>query len=116
MIPAARLQAAIEILDDIAAGKAAEQALTGWARRSRFAGSKDRAAVRDHVFDVLRARRSCAMLGGGQGGRALVLGLLRLRGEDPAPFFSGARFAPDPLTAAETAYVTRPDNVYFWER
>lgn len=111
MIPAARLQAAIEILDDIAAGKAAEQALTGWARRSRFAGSKDRAAVRDHVFDVLRARRSCAMLGDGQGGRALVLGLLRLRGEDPAPFFSGARFAPDPLTAAETAYVTRPDNL-----
>lgn len=111
MTPAARLQAAIEILDDIATGKAAEQALTGWARRSRYAGSKDRAAVRDHVFDVLRARRSCAALGGGQGGRALVLGLLRLQGEDPAAFFSGDRFAPEPLTEAEAADVTPPDTL-----
>jgi 16S rRNA (cytosine967-C5)-methyltransferase len=30
----------------------AEQALTRWARGARYAGSKDRAAVRDHVYDV----------------------------------------------------------------
>ena len=54
MTPAARVQAAIECLDQIYQGRAAEQVLTSWARRSRFAGSKDRAAVRDHVFDALR--------------------------------------------------------------
>lgn len=39
MTPAARVQAAIEVLDDILGGVPAEKALTGWARRSRFAGS-----------------------------------------------------------------------------
>ena len=54
MTPGARVSAAIEILNTMADGVPAEQALTRWARGSRYAGSKDRAAVRDHVFDVLR--------------------------------------------------------------
>ena len=74
MTPAARIQAAIEILDQILSGKPAEQALTGWARRSRFAGSKDRAAVRDHVFSALRCQRSHAALGGSWSGRGIILG------------------------------------------
>ncbi|MDP5360783.1 MAG: RsmB/NOP family class I SAM-dependent RNA methyltransferase, partial [Paracoccaceae bacterium] len=49
MTPGARIAAAIAVLDDIGDGAAAEKALTTWARGSRFAGSKDRAAVRDHV-------------------------------------------------------------------
>ena len=53
MTPAARVAAAIAVLDEVQSGAAAEQALTRWARASRFAGSKDRAAVRDHVFDVV---------------------------------------------------------------
>ena len=64
MTPAARVQAAIEVLDDILGGVPAEKALTGWARRSRFAGSGDRAAIRDHVFGALRCRRSFAALAG----------------------------------------------------
>ena len=64
MTPAARAAAAIAVLDDWQAGKPAEQALTNWARGARYAGSKDRAAVRDLVYDVLRARGSCARLGG----------------------------------------------------
>ncbi len=108
MTPAARVQAAIDILDEIATGKPAEQALTGWARRSRYAGSGDRAAIRDHVFDVLRARASLAVLGGGADGRRLMLGLLRDQGRDPDAVFSGARFAPAPLTAAERAALPDP--------
>ena len=69
MTPAARVQAASDILDQILAGAPAEKALTGWARRSRFAGSKDRAAIRDHVFDALRCKRSFAALGGAETGR-----------------------------------------------
>jgi len=53
MTPAARVAAAIEILDDWLAGVPAEKALTNWARGHRFAGSGDRAAIRDHVFDGL---------------------------------------------------------------
>ena len=68
MRPDARVQAAAECLDRVLAGEAAEKALTAWARGARYAGSKDRAAVRDHVYDVLRQKRLCAHLGGGETG------------------------------------------------
>ena len=101
MTPASRHAAAIEVLDRVLAGEAAEKALTSWARGSRFAGSGDRAAVRDIVFDALRCRASHAALGGGLTGRGLVLGGLRERGVDPAEIFTGARHAPPPLSAEE---------------
>ena len=101
MTPAARVQAAIECLDRILDGAPAEQVLTGWARGSRFAGSGDRNAVRDHVFDALRARRSLAALGGGDTGRAILLGLLRRDGVDPDSRFTGEPYAPKPLSETE---------------
>lgn len=98
-----RAEAAIQILDRILAGAAAEKALTGWARASRFAGARDRAAVRDLVFDALRQRRSALAAGGGgaETGRALILGILRLRGEDPSTFFDGSDHAPAPVGESE---------------
>ena len=101
MTPAARLSAAIAVLDPVLAGTPAEQALTNWGRASRFAGSGDRAAVRDTVFAALRCRRSFAALGGGETGRGLVLGGLRAAGVDPATLFTGDGHAPAPLTEAE---------------
>jgi 16S rRNA (cytosine967-C5)-methyltransferase len=101
MTPGARVQAAIEILDEILAGQAVEKTLTNWARRSRFAGSKDRAAVRDHVYQALRCRRSYAVLGGSETGRGLMLGACKDQGLDPAAFFHGEGHAPPPLSAAE---------------
>ncbi len=103
MTPAARIAAAIEILDQIGAGAPAERALTAWARQSRFAGAKDRAAVRDHVFDALRRRRSLAARGGGTDGRALMLGALRAADTDPDDVFTGQGHAPPPLTPQERA-------------
>ncbi|HAR53414.1 MAG TPA: SAM-dependent methyltransferase, partial [Roseovarius nubinhibens] len=100
MTPAARYQTAAEILDEILGGVAAEKALTNWARRARFAGSKDRAAVRDHVFDVLRQRQSCAARGGPDG-RGLILGLLRGDGIDPDMVFTGDGYGPAVLSEAE---------------
>lgn len=97
MTPAARLSAAITILDRILAGTPAEQALVNWARASRFAGSGDRNAIRDLVFDALRCRRSHAALGGGETGRGLILGGLRAAGIDPGPLFSGEGHAPAPI-------------------
>ncbi len=103
MTPGARVAAAAEILDRILGGAPAEQALTTWARGNRFAGSGDRAAIRDHVFDALRRRESSAALGGGRTGRALMIGLLRGQGLDPATLFTGQGHAPAPLTAEEAA-------------
>jgi len=97
LTPGARVSAAIEILDHIFAGDAAERALTAWARSSRFAGSKDRAAVRDHVFSALRCRRSFGWLGGGETGRAVMVGQQRALTVDPATLFTGDGHAPAPL-------------------
>lgn len=111
MTPAARIAAAIELLDAVLAGQPAEKALTGWARRSRFAGSKDRAAIRDHVFDALRCRRSYAALGGAETGRGLMLGALRAAGRDPGEAFTGEGHAPAPLTAEEAALTLAPADL-----
>lgn len=102
MTPAARLSAAIGVLDRILAGEPAEQALTNWGRASRYAGSGDRNAVRDLVFDALRCRRSFAALGGGETGRGLILGGQRAAGNDLGALFTGEAHAPAPLTAADT--------------
>jgi 16S rRNA (cytosine967-C5)-methyltransferase len=103
MTPSARLAAAIAVLDRWLAGTPAEQALTNWGRASRYAGSGDRLAVRDLVFEALRCRRSFAHRGGAETGRGLMLGALRERGEDPAAHFTGQGHAPAPLTEAESA-------------
>lgn len=101
MTPAARLSAAIGILDRILGGAPAEQALTNWGRASRFAGSGDRAAVRDLVFDALRCRRSFARVGGAETGRGLVLGGLRMAGQEVAELFTGEGHAPAPPAGSE---------------
>lgn len=110
MTPAARLQAAIEILDQVLAGEPAEKALTSWGRRSRFAGSKDRAAVRDHVFTAVRCLRSHAALGGARSGRGLILGALREAGQDPDEVFTGQGHAPAPLSEAERQLPPPPEG------
>lgn len=108
MTPGARVSAAIEVLDDMAGGLAAEQALTRWARRSRFAGSKDRAAIRDHVFDVLRARKIAAYYGGSDNARALMIGLLHHQGADIGSLFDAQGHAPAPLSEAEADFPATP--------
>ena len=93
MTPGARVAAAIEILDDILAGVVPEKALTGWGRSHRFAGSKDRAAIRDNVFSALRCRASFAWLGGAETGRGIMLGAMRSAGLADE-MFSGEGHAP----------------------
>src|ERR1700735_2100977 len=57
MTPGARVQAAIELISAIEAGRAAaDDIVGGYFRRHRFAGSKDRAAISDHIYAVLRRR------------------------------------------------------------
>ena len=120
MTPGARVAAAIGLLDAWRDGVPIEKALTNWARGARYAGARDRAAVRDHVYDVLRRLGSCRALGAGEDGRALLIGLLRLDGLDPADRFTGEGHAPPRLSAAEAATeAAQPDawaDVPGWAR
>lgn len=112
MTPAARLSAAIELVDATLAGEPAERALTRWARASRFAGSKDRAAVRDLVFAALRRRRSLAWAAGAasgaETGRAILLALQAAEGADLDALCTGEGHDPAPLTGAERAALAAP--------
>lgn len=61
MTPAARLSAAVELLDDIDAalarrGAAADVLIRRYFRKRRYAGSSDRSAITDLVYDVIRNR------------------------------------------------------------
>lgn len=115
MTPGARVAAAIEILDEINEGLAAEQALTRWARGARFAGSKDRAAIRDHVFDVLRCKATAEHYGKGETGRALMIGHLRTQGADLATLFSGEGYGPTAIAPGELDIPTPPtDKAVDW--
>lgn len=102
MTPGARATAAIEVLDKVLAGAPVEQVLTNWARGARYAGSSDRAEIRDIVFQCLRCRASYAALGGSMTGRGLFLGFARGDAEDQRPiYFTGGPYdpaRPDPLT------------------
>jgi 16S rRNA (cytosine967-C5)-methyltransferase len=75
MTPAARLHAAIEVLDEVIDsarndGPAADSIVTRYFKHRRYAGSKDRRAVRELVFRAIR--RSAERP---ESGRAAVLGL-----------------------------------------
>lgn len=110
MTPAARIATAIDLLDLWLGGEPAERVLTNWGRANRFAGSGDRAAIRDHVFDAIRRRRSFAALGGSETGRGLMIGALRSAGQDLAAVFTGEGHAPGPLTEAEASVPPATDD------
>lgn len=110
MTPAARISAAIDLLDRVFQGELADRALAEWGRANRYAGSKDRSAIADLVYDVLRRKRSLSAIGGGEDGRSLLLGLLRDAGEDPDAYFGAGPYAPATLTEAERAGGFQPDE------
>ena len=112
MTPGARLGAAIEVLDSVAAERArADEVLKAWGRGHRFAGSGDRRAIAERVYAVLRARAAIAWRMEGDDGRALVAGsLVEVDGLDveaAAALFSGEGHAPAPLSPAERARLSQ---------
>jgi 16S rRNA (cytosine967-C5)-methyltransferase len=108
MTPAARLSAAIELVETIDAQRVpAAKALKEWGTAHRYAGSGDRAAISGLIWDVLRRRASSAWIMDDDTPRARVLGMLKVeRGLDVdaiAALCDGGRFAPAPLTESERA-------------
>lgn len=100
MTPAARVQAAIDILDGVivaarAGGAPADRVAGDWLRAHRFAGSKDRRAIRDLVWSAIRACGEVPATG-----RAAML---RLGAGDPAilALFDGSGYGPAPIAEGE---------------
>ena len=100
MRPAARVQAAIELLDQIIEGARnegapADRLISAYFRDRRYAGSKDRRAVRELVY---RAVRHCGETPAS--GRAAMLALAETD-ETLAPLFDGSTHAPVPVEPGE---------------
>ncbi|MFS0736786.1 RsmB/NOP family class I SAM-dependent RNA methyltransferase [Sphingomonas sp. 1P06PA] len=100
MTPGARAQAAIELLDQIIlaardGGAAADTLIARYFKTRRYAGSKDRRAVRDLVYAAIRRSGERPV-----SGRAALLGVAA---GDPAvaALFDGGTHAPDAIAASE---------------
>src|SRR6202012_4418628 len=111
MTPAARLSAAIELIETIDSERVpAAKALKEWGTAHRFAGSGDRAAISGLIWDVLRRNASSAWIMDDDSPRSRVLGMLKLeRGMDIeaiAALCDASRFAPEPLSEAERSALT----------
>ena len=110
MTPGARYSAAIEILDTVLDGEPAGLSLTRWARNARYAGSKDRAAIRDIVFDCLRRKRSFAFRLGEMSGRALAVAHMAYRDVATDEILTGTGYDPTPLSEREIATLATDPN------
>ncbi len=112
MTPAARTQAAIDILDDVLGRQIRfDEYFRNWARQHRYAGSKDRAAIKEIVFQVFRHMGELRWRAGSDDVRLLVAGLRRwCEGQDLAHIetdFSGTKYGPPALSEAERDVLNR---------
>ena len=102
MTPQARIQAAIELLDAIIlsardGGPAADTLIARYFKDRRYAGSRDRRAVRDHVYRAVRRAAERP-----ENGREAMVGLARDMPEIAA-LFDGSSHAPPPIASGEPA-------------
>ena len=104
MTPSARIQAAIDLLDAIVAaardsGAAADTIIAKYFSQRRYAGSKDRRAVRELVYAAIRMLGERPVTG-----RAAMLALAEGDGEMRA-LFDGSAHAPAAIAADEPVAV-----------
>ena len=115
MTPAARLQMAMEILEGLEiTTQPADRFLNAWFRSRRFAGSKDRRAIAEQVFQILRRRAHLAHRMKSDEPRALVIAALLEEGQDVEALFGG-RYGPAPLVPEERARImAMPEPLPDW--
>ncbi len=105
MTPGAHIAAAIEVLDQILAGKNAEVSLIKWGRSNRFAGSGDRYAIRDIVYDALRQKNSLTKRSKNISGRSWIIALLKKRELNLDEYFGTTRYSPTKIKKWELEFL-----------
>ncbi|MEM9059482.1 MAG: RsmB/NOP family class I SAM-dependent RNA methyltransferase [Pseudomonadota bacterium] len=99
------MESAIEIVDTwLVSEHGLDRILTDWGRKNRFAGSGDRRAIADLVYQTVRRMRSSAWVAGtdeAPNGRDLVRGNLIQAVADLNSLFTGMTHAPEILSDAE---------------
>jgi len=104
MLPAARTEAAIYLLGKITdERRPADDIVRAWFQARRFVGSKDRRAIRERVYGVLRAiNRIDWHLGEAEkSARTRVMAAIVLEGGDATQHFDGSTHGPAPLSDGE---------------
>ncbi len=117
-----RLAAAIEVLADIdaAASSSVADALKAWGLDNRYAGSGDRAAIGNLVYDSLRKRASHAWATGADTPRALILSVVVRDWGEPldemSDLFAQDAHAPETLSAGGRGAPAEPSRSFGSER
>jgi 16S rRNA (cytosine967-C5)-methyltransferase len=99
MRPAAQVQASIELLDEIhQTGYPADRLMAQYFRANRYIGSKDKAAISEHIYTVLRNRLSYSYLLNKAGitddSRFLMAVMLLQQGQSLDSLFDGQKHSP----------------------
>ena len=120
MTPAAQIFSASQILQEILEGKRANSSLKQWSKKNRYAGSKDRRAISDFVYDSLRIKRSAlSKIKAPHSGRNWAVGVLLEANEDLEKYFNDETYASSRLTEEEKFAIkkareyTNPPDVEF---
>jgi len=102
MTPAAQVFSASEILQEILNGKRVDLLLKQWGKSNRYAGSKDRHAIRDFVYNGLRNKRSAlSRIKAPQSGRNWAIGVLIEANKDLNKYFNDGPYSSSSLTIEE---------------
>ena len=103
-----RASAAIFILDEFLAGQNLNAILSRWAKSNRYAGSSDREAIRNIVFDILRVKKTFTFILRKEkqltNGRALVFLYAVLHSMPLNDIFTGQKYGPDKLNVYEKEF------------
>jgi len=99
MRPAAQIQACIELLDQITeTGYPADRCMAAYFKQRRYIGSKDKAAISEHLYTVLRNKLSYQYLlqqkNLGSHSRLLAAVMLHVKGEQISDYFNGEHYSP----------------------
>lgn len=113
MLPAARIDAAIELMGDVlAADRPADATVSAYFRSRRYIGSKDRAAIMTRIYRIMRCYHRLKWWAGREkipfDARAMVVADLMFEREQNAAslekIFSGEKFSPAPLKENERKF------------
>ena len=103
----ARLQTVIELADSLFSfEQPADNTLNAYFRTHRYIGGRDRRAISEHIWTVLRHYgRLSSLVEENLTGRAAVAALLHYRDKKMLLLFNGEKYAPAPLSEREKAWL-----------